>query len=879
MAEEQGGAVYEFEPEDNSVVDTDDGGAIVKLGGEPEKTKPVSETDFYENLAENMDEPFLEKLALQLHDKIKQDIKDREQRDKDQAEAIQRTGLGGEAPGGASFMGASRVVHPMLAKGAIDFSARMIAELFPPEGPVKDYLPGEPTKERVDKAKRKVAYMNWQFKVQMPEFYGELEQLLTQDPLGGSEYMRLVQDEKRKRPVPTFIPIDDVYLPSGCSNYYTSERITMRETISKLTFDNRVRSGLYRKVTEAIVSPTMSPDRTESEKATDKVEGKQPDSLNQDGNRLVYLSEVFLEIENGKELKLAGEAVGNTNTEIAEADPLPYLVALDENSKKILSIVRNWEQEDENFEPIHWMIDFPFLPWRGAVGASLGQVIGSLAGSATGALRALLDSAHINNIPTLLKLKGANMPGQSIETGVGQIIEIEGGIAPDQDIRKLLMAIPYNEPSLVLLQLLGFLGQEADSVVRTTFEKFVESGRPDMPVGTTLALIEQGMKVLGGIHKRMHQSMDRVIRLLHKINRMYVTDEEILSDTGELLAKRSDFEGPLDVVPVSDPEIFSDVQRFAQLQIVAQRAAMLPMLYDLRKVEEMILERTKIPAATELLLPSPAPKEMNAANENMALALGRPVAAFPEQDHLAHIQVHLDFLKSPMFGMNTLIAPRFLAGALQHISEHMVMWYVTAMVDSIETDAGMTIDRLIKHRDPDTRRELDRLLAAESPDVIQVGEQMFSKLPPILQQAQALMQQFQQMAMPQDPKAAAQVQIANIKSQDQGRKLASDERREQIKAELALRKDLTEEQRAERLRAWEATEAQKDRMAEAAREQMQQASEDRRTQVETMSRERINTADNLTALTIAEAEIKSGEKVAVEKGGSDKNPNPNRKKE
>jgi hypothetical protein len=855
--------------EDHDIEETDDGGAIVKLK-EPVESAPAAETGFYDNLAGEIPGPELDKLALQLKEKIDQDIKDREDRDKQQAEAIKRTGLGGEAPGGASFMGASRAVHPMLAKAAIDFSSRMIAELFPPGGPVKDFIPGEPTKERVDKAKRKVAYMNWQFKVQMPESYSELEQLLTQDPLGGSEYLRLVYDERKKRPVPTFVAIDDVYLPSGASNYYTSERITYRETISKLEFDNRVRKGMYLKV--PIVAPSMSPNQTESEKATDKVEGKKTDPMNKDGMRIVYLCECYLEIEKENELKVAGETT-TSGTDIPENDPLPYLVSLDEHSNKILSIVRNWEEEDKTFEPIHWMIDFPFLPWRGAVGASLGQVIGSLAGSATGALRALLDSAHINNIPTLLKLKGANMPGQSIETGVGQIIEIEGGVAPDQDIRKLLMAIPYNEPSLVLLQLLGFLGQEADSVVRTTFEKFVESGRPDMPVGTTLALIEQGMKVLGGIHKRMHQSMDRVIRLLHKINKMYVTDEEIVDDTGELLAKRTDFEGPLDVVPVSDPEIFSDVQRFAQLQIVAQRAAMLPMLYDLRKVEEMILERTKIPEATSLLLPAPQPKEMNAVNENLALSLGRPVAAFPEQDHLAHIQVLIDYMNSPMFGMNALIAPRYLAGALQHLSEHMTMWYVSSMVDMVSAEAGTDVGALTKHKDPETRMELDRALAAASPDVIKQGEQVFAKLPEIIAKAQQMVQQYQQMSMPQDPKAAAQLQIAQINSQDKQAALASAERREQMKSDLAMRKDMTQAQRDEALATFDATEAQKDRMADAAKEQIKQGAEDRRAQLDAMSRERINTADNLTALTIAEAEIESGEKVAVEKG-KDLGPNP-----
>lgn len=852
--------VFEVE-EDEDVLDTDDGGAIVKMG--PEKSSPpVDEEDFYRNLAVEVDASVLSMLSDQLKTAIKQDKDDRTERDKQQAEAIKRTGVGGEAPGGAGFMGASRAVHPMLAKAAIDFGSRMIAELFPPSGPVRDFIPGEVTQPRVEKARRKVAYMNWQFKIQMTEAYNELEQLLVQDPLGGSQYLRIVWDPRRRRPFMQFIPIDDVYLPFAASSYYTAERITYAEAITQLEYENRVRSGMYLK--ELLPAPSLSPDRTESEKASDRIEGKTPAPFNSSGNRIVYLTETYLEIEKDGKIVVPGEERGEGSKEIEEQDPLPYLVSLDEHTGKITSIVRNWEQEDKTYQPIRWMTDFPFLAWRGAVGASLGQVIGSLSGAATGALRALLDSAHINNIPTLLKLKGANMPGQSIETGVGQIIEIEGGVAPDQDIRKLLMAIPYNEPSLVLLQLLGFLGTEADAVVRTTFEKFVESGRADMPVGTTLALIEQGMKVLAGIHKRMHASMDRVIRHLHRINKMYVTDDEIKNDTGELLAKRSDFEGPLDVVPVSDPEIFSDVQRFAQIQMVAQRAATLPMLYDLRKVEELVLERTKLPNAKELLMPSNAPKEMNAVNENMSMALGRPVTAFPEQDHLAHIQVHVDFWKSPMLGQNPLFTSKFAPLFAPHLAEHIVMWYVTKMVDTLSEASGKDIGELMKYRDATTRGELDRALASASPGIILETNEVFAKLPPIIMQAMQIVEQVTQAQVPEDPAAKAAIEIATM---DNATKAKDIEARTQV----AMAKEQTVHVKVDK----ELGDRQQQRLAEAAREQMKQAGENQRQQRDIFSQERRNTQDNMVALTIADAEIQSSEKVSIEKGtGTNPDQNP-----
>ena len=240
------GDILEFDETGTGVEDTDDGGAIVEV--EDDVPEPADESDFYRNLAEEIDESTLEQVALELIQKIDYDKDSRKERDKQQEEAIRRTGLGNDAPGGADFEGASKVVHPMLTKAVIEFESRAIGELMPPDGPVKDFIPGTSTKARVEKARRKKTYMNWQFKIQMPEFRAELEQLLTQLPLGGSQYLRLVYDHKKKRPVPIFVPIDDVYLPYAASSFYTAERATYVEHITKFEFKNRVESGQYREV-------------------------------------------------------------------------------------------------------------------------------------------------------------------------------------------------------------------------------------------------------------------------------------------------------------------------------------------------------------------------------------------------------------------------------------------------------------------------------------------------------------------------------------------------------------------------------------------------------------------------------------------------------
>src|SRR5512141_390213 len=247
MAEEtEAGSVEELAGESApDVQDTDDGGAIVKLG---QDSQVAEEEEFYSNIADALDQDELDSLCTELLQKIEYDKESRSKRDKQYEEGLRRTGLGDDAPGGAGFQGASKVVHPMLTEACVDFSSRAVRELFPADGPARDYIPGESTKKRVEKAERKTKYLNWQCKVQMPEFRNELEQLLTQAPLAGVSYMRIVYDERKRRPVPTFVPCDDVYLPYAASSFYTAERITYVEYITEYEYAARVGEGIYRDI-------------------------------------------------------------------------------------------------------------------------------------------------------------------------------------------------------------------------------------------------------------------------------------------------------------------------------------------------------------------------------------------------------------------------------------------------------------------------------------------------------------------------------------------------------------------------------------------------------------------------------------------------------
>jgi hypothetical protein len=829
------GEIFDLGQKDEDVVDTEDGGAIVKINDEP----LPGDSPFYANLAENMSVAELSVIGVQLCDLIERDKEARKRRDEQYEEGLRRTGLGDDAPGGASFTGASRVVHPMLTEACVDFSSRMMKEVFPPGGPAKERVFGEPTKDKFEKAQRIARFMNWQMTRQMPEFRAEMEQMSTQMPLGGVQYLKLTWDSRRKRPTPTFVSVDDVYLPFAATNFYSAERKTHVQYITKLEYQKRVASGMYLDVD---LSPApVVPDASKSETANNKIEGRSGDTYNPDGLRTIFEVYVQYDVEDG---------------------PSPYIITVDKATQQVLSIYRNWDEDDELREELTWIIEFPFVPWRGAYPIGLTHMIGGLSAAATGALRALLDSGHINNFPGLLKLKGGNAGGETTRVDPTEVHEIEGSFGQD-DIRKLMMPLPFNPPSQVLFTLLGFLVDSAKGVVRTTFEELSDTNA-NVPVGTTLARMEQGMVVFSSIHARVHDAMARMLETLYRINKMYLDENEIYDDTGELLAYRNDFNGPVNVMPVSDPNIYSEMQRFAQIQAVVSRAQALPELYDVRAVEQMLLKQLKIPEGDSLLLPKPEVKEMNAVNENLAASMSRPVAAFPEQDHLAHLQVHLDFMRSPVLGSNKLAASTALPLLLDHCREHMILWYVEHMINVTSEAAGVDVGLLLKNANKEERAEFDRMLAAASQSVINEANSTMEQIPAIIDE---LIQFMQSVQPPPPPDPAAEVAQAEIQRKTQADATKAQVDQAKLQTEQAKLQQRQQESAAELQQKLQALQMQ---LQEA---QMREQREDARTQAEIAARMKMNADDNTTAKQLAALEVAAGERIAVSTG-TGINPNP-----
>jgi chaperonin GroES len=832
------------------VEDTEDGGAIVTLDEDVDQ----SEGDFYDNLAETLPEPELNKLGSEFIEMLARDKTSRSKRDEQYEEGIRRTGLGEDAPGGAQFQGASKVVHPLLTEVCVDFSARAIKELFPPQGPVRDFIPGSLTPDKVAKAKRKTTYMNWQLTTQSTEFRAELEQLLTQVPLGGAQYLKITWNEKKNRPEFLFVAIDDLLLPFAATNFYSAQRRTHVQYLTALDFAARVKTGMYRDID--VGSPGMEPERSIVDVANDKIEGRNETSYNEDGLRTVFEIYTFIDIEDDTD------------------GPAPYIVSVDKTSGKVLSIYRNWDEADEEREELQWIVEFPFVPWRGAYPIGLPHMIGGISAAVTGSLRALMDSAHISNSATMIKLKGGSKGGQSLNIQPTQVEEIEGGINVD-DVRKLAMPLPFNPPSPVLFQLLGFLVDAGKGVVRTSMEEVGDSN-PNSPVGTTLARLEQGMVVYSAMHARLHNSMARVLSILHRLNGSYMDDAKEVEELGEEIAKRADFEGPMDVVPVSDPNIFSESQRFAQVQAVAQRAAALPQLYNARKVEERILETLKVPNAKDLLNPAVEPQNQNAVQENVVATMGKPIVAFPEQDHIAHLKTHLAYMTNPALGMSELIAPTYLPVMIGHLKEHIALWYAAETTELADMAAGESVSEAIqKIKDPKERQAIDRMLAEASQNVVLQAEGIFDSLPPVIKAASEMMKQFAPQP-PMDPASQAaaaetqrrqaadqaKMQLDGQKMQLTAQQAQSDAQRAQADAQLDAQRLQIEAQKLQMGAQSDAQRLQADLSIAAQREQ----NENQRTQAEIQARMAQNEADNLTALKLAELEITSGERFNVSTG-------------
>lgn len=855
----------------DGTVEHENGDVTVDLDDVEPGTDVQEAPEFYANLAESLPETVISAIGTKLVELTDEDKIAHDGRIQAYADALKRTGMDGNPSGGADFEGASKAVLPVLQEAAVDFASSAIRELFPiggqDGGPVKQQIIGKLTQPKMDKAERKSKHMNWQLTKQMPTFRDDLEELLTQNALAGRYYMKFYWDKKRKRPAHMPVPMDDIWLPSNYSSFESVDRFTHLQPLSGLQFQERVDSGMYRAI---VLGSPSEPEQTAAQDAADSLAGKTRDGQNRDDNRKVR--EIYCWLEIAEDAATGGELA-------------PYIVSINDEGHEVLAIYRNWDIDDEEREELRHIVEFPFVPWRGGP-VGLPQLIGGLGIAGTGALRAMLDAAHISNQQGLVKLKGGGADkGKNVVLSPGTMTEIDSKANVD-DIRKAVMPIPTNPPSTVLFQLLGFVNETAKGVVNVALEKLADNAS-DMPVGTTLALIEQGSKVYAAIHSRLHRSMERCLSVLHQLNRLYLDEETLIKEAGDLLAKRADYDGAMDVCPVSDPNIFTETQRYAQTQAIAQRAGGNP-LYDQYEVEMRVLKQLRIPDPESLLVKRPEPKRLNPVNENMAMAMGQPVVAFPDQDHAAHLMDHLAFWQSPMFGQNPIIQPTLAPALVQHLKEHMLYFYVQSVVESseavLEYSTGKRVDiTKLMDDDDEVSKQMDQLVSEMSGVFLEEAEEAFDRLmpvappppmpgaePPKPSQMLGLLNQMMQLVQSLQPPQPMDPSMVQSKEVD--RKAAADQAKTQGEAEDRAIKRMELQQQAS-TEERKMLDAQNERMEETRLAEREMEKDVHVATVNNQSDERMNVQDNITALTIADAEMQSGERVALSTG-TGINPNP-----
>lgn len=735
--------------DDDQMIEHEDGSVEIL---EPEVQE---ESDFYENLAEKLDSTTLTRIANDLLDSIEIDRDSHKRQEELYEEGLKRSGLGNDASGGAQFQGASRAVHPVLAESCVDYGSSAIKEIFPPDGPVKIHNFDESVNsQQIEAAEAKRDFLNWQLVEQITEYRSELEILLTQQPLAGAQYIKVWWDAKRNRPAVEFVPTDFVILPYSASSLYTSQRFTVIVPLTRLDYEERVKTGMYMDVLED--SDPFIPEETLPEKANDRIEGRSEPMYNEDGLRKFFEVYVTMPIE--------------------DEEYRPYIVTIDDYSRKIVSIYRNWNEEDVLEEALQWVVEYPFIPWRGAKGIGLAHLIGSLSGAATGALRALLDAAHLSNFPGAMKLKGARASGQNININATEVTEIEAPAGVD-DIRKLVMAMPFPQPSPVLFQLLGWLTDAAKGVITTAEEKISDASN-NMPVGTTMALIEQGSKVMSSIHMRLHAAQKKTIEIIQRLNYQYYDEQIQIKKFGKVLVPREGFADTGNVVPVSDPYMFSEAQRFAQIQGVLQMAQDPAVPWNKLAIYKRLLRLMHVSAPQEFIQEPPPPVSADPVTEIVAAMSGQQIAAQPQMNQMEHIQEQLQFLLDPLFGAAnpSLVHPGFQV-IMNDVFQHLLFLYQQLKQQSMQFAQQQLMQLIVPQLQGTVPPEAVQQVIAQhmqSPQAMQMMQQIASQwfaqqqqqLQPIAQMVQKANELVKsKIPPPMDPQAQAAIQAVQMQEQ------------------------------------------------------------------------------------------------------------------
>ena len=622
--------------EETEVVETDDGGAII---GEMDEEIVV---DFSSNLAESIDDDELNNLSSELRQQYEDDKESRSDWIDSYTKGLDLLGFKYNERS-QPFQGASGVTHPLLAESVTQFQSQAYKELLPAGGPVKCNIIGDSTPEIEAQSQRVKDYMNYLITDEMEDYDPDMDQMLFFLPLAGSAFKKVYYDVDLARPVAKFVPAEDLVVPYLSTDLDTSERITHLVKMTKNDLRKAQVAGFYRDI--ELQDPYDEESKTQ-EKYNDIQGETKPNN-----------TDIYNLLEIHCDLDLAGFEDDN-------GIKIPYVVTIEEGSGKVLSIYRNFKEEDPTRKKIAYFVHYKFLPGLGFYGFGLIHMLGGLSRTATSALRQLIDAGTLSNLPAGFKARGLRIRDDDNPIQPGEFRDVD---APSGDLRNGLLPLPYKGPDQTLFALLGFVVDAGRRFAAVADQKLGEGSQAN-PVGTTMALLEQGSKVMSAIHKRLHYAQKKEFRILARIIAEVLPPEyPYMVAGGNRQIKQQDFDDRVDIIPISDPNIFSMAQRITLAQTQLQLAQSNPQIHNLYEAYRRMYQAMGIQQIEQILPAPPQPQPMDPGMENSQVLMQKPLQAFPEQDHQAHIDAHRAFMSSYLV-KNT---PNIMALLQSHISQHI----------------------------------------------------------------------------------------------------------------------------------------------------------------------------------------------------------------
>jgi hypothetical protein len=635
-------------PDDVEVTENEDGSVDINL--DPAAASPEGGDEHYANLADFLPDDVLGRLASNLTNKYQEYVSSRKDWEKTYTQGLDLLGFKYDNRT-EPFSGASGATHPVLAEAVTQFQALAYKELLPADGPVRTQVIGLSTPEKTQQATRVKDFMNYQIMDQMKEYEPEFDSMLFHLPLSGSTFKKVYYDEMEQRAVSKFVPADDLIVPYTATSLDDAEAIIHRVKISENELRKQQVAGFYRDI--------------DIGKPGDKESDVEKKERELEGMSRTANDDVFTLLECHVDLDIEGFEDTDQETGEPSGIKIPYIVTIEESSGKILSVKRNYEIGDPNKNKVNYFVHFKFLPGLGFYGFGLIHMIGGLSRTATAALRQLLDAGTLSNLPAGFKMRGIRIrdDAQSIQPGEFRDVDAPGG-----NLRDSFMMLPFKEPSQTLLSLMGIVVQ-AGQRFASIADMQVGDGNQQAAVGTTVALLERGSRTMSAIHKRIYSALKNEFRLMARVFKLYLPQQYPYDVVGgQRMIMQSDFDDRVDILPVADPNIFSQTQRISLAQTELQLATSNPQMHNLYQAYRNMYEALGVKNIDGVLIKPQPPMPQDPALEHISALGGKQFQAFPGQNHRAHIQSHLSFMETNLARNNPMVMASLEKNIFEHIS-------------------------------------------------------------------------------------------------------------------------------------------------------------------------------------------------------------------